>query len=90
MSYITTIETFLGDDEEPCIIGVLDYDPGYPSYISGPPDDCYEGEGPEVSWQVCDMDGNFCQALHERAQREFDRIDELVIETMERQSRKSC
>ena len=48
--------------------------PGHPAYISGPPEDCYPEEGPEIEIEGCKVGGEefdyfdivYCPSINDR------------------------
>ena len=67
----------------PCIAHVTSATAGYPARLSGPPEDCYEAEGPEVEYTILDRRGRPAPWL-DRKVTDHDRqlIEEKILDSL--------
>lgn len=81
------IETTVGGHE--CIASLISYTPGDPGRTWGRPEDCYPEEGPEIDFEILDMDGKPARHLDALlTDAELDRITAELLEAIEREERK--
>lgn len=58
----------------------VDYTPGDPGILNGPPDVCVQPTGPEVDWEICDCKGGelgketYYERMCDAADEEFERL----------------
>lgn len=68
----------------PCLIGVIDYEPYVPAYISGPPENCYPAEGGTADYEILDRKGYRANWLAKKmTAKDEDAVQEAIFNHME-------
>jgi hypothetical protein len=79
------IETMIGGHH--CYASVVHYRPGDPGNISGPPENCYPPEPPELDFHILDMQGKRSKRLEAMMTDEEweDIYDALILKIQSRE-----
>ena len=71
-------------DGIPCIIGVIEYEPYVPGYISGPPENCYPDEGGISYWELLKVTGQPYSWLNKQlSNKDISDIEDVIFENCE-------